>query len=117
MAEIIANGIAMPSPVSISTDNEIIWSSDTGRALDGTMIGDVIAEKRTLKIDWGVLKEEELKLISDNMISGFFPIQFHDDGMDIVMESYRGTLSKEHIGKLDDGIYYYRSASVEIVQR
>ena len=117
MAEITVNGIAMPSPVSISTDDEIIWSSDTGRALDGTMIGDVITEKKTLQIEWGILTETELKLIKDNIISGFFPIMFHDSGEDITIESYRGTLSKEHIGYLDDGIYYYRTVSVDVVQR
>ena len=31
--------------------------------------------------------------------------------------SYRGTLSKEQIGWLSDGIFYYKSASVDIVQR
>ena len=36
----------LPAPVSIKVDDEIIWSSSTGRALDGTMLGDVVAEKR-----------------------------------------------------------------------
>ena len=44
-----AGGIDLPAPVSMSVGDEILWSSDTGRALDGTMLGDVIAEKEKYK--------------------------------------------------------------------
>ena len=107
----------LPAPVSIKVDDEIIWSSSTGRALDGTMLGDVVAEKKTLSISWGVLQEDELVLIKNKLVAGFFPITFHDDGQDITITSYRGTLSKEVIGELDDGIFYYRSARVSIIQQ
>ena len=43
----------LPAPVSIKVDDEIIWSSSTGRALDGTMLGDVVAEK---KMSWFLLR-------------------------------------------------------------
>lgn len=92
----------LPAPVSIKVDDEIIWSSSTGRALDGTMLGDVVAEKKTLSISWGVLQEDELVLIKSKLVAGFFPITFHDDGQDITITSYRGTLSKEVIGELND---------------
>ena len=52
-----------------------------------------------------------------NLIAGFFPITFHDDGQDITITSYRGTLSKEVLGDIGDGNYYYRSASVSIIQQ
>lgn len=111
------DGQELPAPVSIKVDDEIIWSSSTGRALDGTMLGDVVAEKKTLAINWGVLQEDALVLIKSKLIAGFFPITFHDDGQDITITSYRSTLSKEVIGRLDDGIFYYRSASVSIIQQ
>ena len=38
-----------------------------------------------------------MKLIKDTLIPGFFPFSFHDDGIDITINSYRGTLSKEHL--------------------
>ena len=107
----------LTAPVSIKVDDEIIWSSSTGRALDGTMLGDVVAEKKTLSISWGVLQEDELVLIKNKLVAGFFPITFYDDGQDITITCYRGTLSKEVIGELDDGIFYYRSASVSIIQQ
>mgnify|MGYP000583136728 CR=1 FL=1 len=41
-----ANGVTLPSPVSISTTDEILWSSNTGRSTSsGKMLGDVIAEE------------------------------------------------------------------------
>ncbi len=116
-AVLMSGAVVLPAPVELSIDDEIIWSSDTGRTMNGLMIGDVIAEKKNLKISWGILTETELVLIKNHLVSGFFPITFHDDGMDITIESYRGTLSKNAIGRLGDGIYYYRDASVSLIER
>lgn len=112
-----AGGVKLPAPVSLKVDDEIIWSSSTGRALDGTMLGDVVAEKKTLAINWGILKESQMTLIKSKLIAGFFPVTFHDDGVDVTIDTYRGTLSKEILGELGDGIFYYRSASVSIIQQ
>lgn len=109
--------ITLPAPVSISVNDEIIWSSDTGRTLSGLMVGDPVAEKKTVSIKWGVLTELELVLIKQVMIAGFFPFSFHDDGIDITIEMYRGTLAKEQLGRMGDGIFYYKSVSVDVVQR
>ena len=111
------DGQELPAPVSLKVDDEILWSSATGRTLDGTMLGDVVAEKKTLSVNWGILQESELMIIKNKLIAGFFPITFHDDGQDITIPTYRGTFSKEQLGRLDDGIFYYRSASVQIIQQ
>lgn len=112
-----SNGIELPSPVSLTVADEIIWTSDTGRTLAGQMIGDVVAEKKNLSIKWGILTEAEVMLIKSRLVPGFFPFTFHDDGLDITIEAYRGTLTKEHMGNIGDGLYYYRSVSVDIIQR
>lgn len=117
MAILTAGGVALPAPIKISTADEIIWSSNAGRSSDGTFIGDIIAEKKTLNIEWGILQESELLLIKNNLVSGFFPITFRDDGTEVTISTYRGTLSKEQIGYLGDGIFWYRSASVSIIQQ
>lgn len=49
--------VELPAPVSMSVADEIIWSSDTGRTLTGTMVGDVVAEKKNLSIKWNWLTE------------------------------------------------------------
>lgn len=112
-----AGSVVLPAPVSISVSDEIIWTSDTGRTLSGYMIGDVVAEKKNLSIKWEFLTETQVKLIKSCLIAGFFPITFRDDGVDLTIEAYRGTLSKEHLGDIGDGNYWYRSVSVDIIQR
>lgn len=116
-AELKANGIILPSPVQIKSGHEIIWSSNTGRNAKGDTIGDVIAKKKTIDITWGILTESQLRTIDDNLIAGFFPFIFYDKGIYLPVIAYRGTLSEEHMGYIGDGIYYYRSASVNVVQK
>ena len=111
-----SGSITLPAPTEISVNDEIIWSSNTGRLASGEMAGDVIAEKKDVSIKWGILEESELKLIKQVMIAGFFPISIRDDGIDLTITSYRGTLTKEQLGWLG-GIFFYKSASVSIVQK
>lgn len=117
MATLSCGGTTLPEPVEISSSDEIIWSANTERSSDGTMVGEAIAEKKTLDIKWGILTETEVKKIKDNLVKGFFPITFRDVGTNHTISVYRGTLSKEHLGYIGDGIYYYRSATVQIVQK
>lgn len=112
-----SGSITLPAPTQMKIDDEIIWSSNTGRSASGVMIGDVIAQKKNVSITWGILTETELALIKKVMIAGFFPISFRDDGIDMTISSYRGTLSKDALGYIGDGIFYYRSASVNIIQK
>lgn len=114
---LVSGGIVLPAPVSLTVNDELIWTSDTGRLMNALMYGSVIAEKKTLNIKWGILTESDVALIKNRLIAGFFPFTFRDDGVLITMEAYRGTLSKEHMGWLGDGIYYYRSASVDVIER
>lgn len=103
--------------VSIKADDEIIWSANTGRTASGKMIGTVIAEKKNLEFAWGVLTDAQVKKIKRYMCAGFFKLCFHDTGEDLEIDGYRGTLSKEHLGYIGDGIYYYRSTTVSFVQQ
>lgn len=116
--EILKSGsVVLPAPISLSVSDEIIWTTDTGRTLSGNMVGDVVAEKKNLSIKWGFLTENDIKIIKSRLISGFFPFTFRDDGLDITITAYRGTLSKEVLGYIGDGIYWYKSATVDVIQR
>ena len=115
--EILCQEHGAPSPVSISVNDQIIWSANTGRSASGSMIGDVVAEKKDIAIKWGILTETELAAIKKIMVAGFFPISFHDDGIDLTITTYRGNLTKEVLGYIGDGIFYYKSASVSIIQK
>lgn len=117
MAILSVNGVALPSPTSIQIDDEIIWSFDSGRDLSGLFSGDVIAQKKTITIGWGVLPEKAVKLIQEKLCAGYFPVTFWDTGQFLTIEAYRGTLSKVALGQIGDGIFYYKSVSCKIVQR
>lgn len=117
MATLKCGSITLPEPVELSTSDEIIWSANTERSSSGDMIGEAIAEKKTLDIKWGVLTEDEVKKIKDNLTKGFFSLTFRDESETHTISVYRGTLTKEHLGYIGDGIYYYKSASVQIVQK
>ena len=109
--------VVLASPVQISVSDEIIWSSNTGRSTNsGKMIGDVVAEKKTIDIEWGILTASEMKAISNNLKSGFHPVRFYDNGEMLTITSYRGTLKKEYLGMIG-GTHYYKSASVSIIQQ
>lgn len=116
MVILLCNGVALPAPVSLKVDDEIIWSTNTGRVDNGDMVGDVVAEKKTISIEWGVLKEDEMRLIKDSLSAGFFSFSFYDGG-NITMSAYRGTLSKELIGELGDGVRWYKKVTVKVIQK
>ena len=69
-----SGSIVLPAPVSLSVNDEIIWTSDTGRTLAGYMVGDPVAEKKTVSIKWGVLTEQQEVLIKKYSGSGVFPV-------------------------------------------
>ena len=105
MAILSVKGEALPSPVSIQIDDELIWSSESGRDLSGLFAGDIIAQKKAVK------------LIQEKLCAGYFPVTFWDTGQFLTIEAYRGTLSKVALGQIGDGIFYYKSVSCKIVQR
>ncbi|MDO5547960.1 MAG: hypothetical protein Q4F79_05670 [Eubacteriales bacterium] len=112
-----ARGVTLPSPVKISSSDEIIWSSRTGRsAASGKMLGDVIAEKKTIDVEWGILTETELNRIRHALTAGFFSFSLYD-GEEVSIMVYRGTIQTEHLGYIGDGTYYYKSATVSIIQQ
>ena len=70
-----------------------------GRTLAGYMVGDPVAEKKTISIKWGyygIIVSIDKKYFG----SGYFPFSFHDDGIDVTLQSYRGTLSKEQLARI-----------------
>lgn len=116
MAILKCGDTELPSPVSITSGDEIIWSSNTGRGDNGKMQGDVVAKKKSVSIQWAVLSEKEVKILEENLVAGFFPFTFRDGGKAIEITAYRSTISKQHLGYAG-GIYYYKSVEVQIIQQ
>lgn len=113
-----ANGVALPAPVSIESSNEIIWSANTGRSSNGSMVGTIVANKETFAIEWGVLTESEVKTIVEaTSAKGFFSLTLRDSGQAVNMTVYRGSIQKQQLGYIGDGVFYYRSMSVSFIQK
>lgn len=112
MAEITVNGVALASPVSISNSDEIIWSSGTGRSANGQMSGDIIANKKTIQISWGILTQDEYNAIR-NIPSGFFNAVVLGQSI----RAYRSTISGSCLGTFSDGITYYNDVSTSFIEQ
>lgn len=112
----------LPSPVDVKPSEEIIWSENTGRAQSGAnkarMIGDVVAEKTTYTIQWGMLTRTELNLIKSKLKAGFFWF-----GMGTTAASaeehaskfYRGNIVAELVQA--GGTTYYKNTEVTIIEQ
>lgn len=112
MTEITVNGVALASPVSISNSDEIIWSSGTGRSANGQMSGDVVANKKTIQISWGILTQDEYNAIR-NIPSGFFNAVVLGQSI----RAYRSTISGSCLGTFSDGITYYNDVSTSFIEQ
>lgn len=70
----------------ISVTSEKIWSKNTGRTTDGTMVGDIVAIKMKYTIDMPPMSGEEVALL-DNLISEpFFKAKFKNPRTNAIEE-------------------------------
>ena len=112
----------LPSPVSVKPSHELIWSENTGRAQSGAnqakMIGDVIAEKKTYNIQWGVISAADLSTITSKLTGGFFKFGM---GTSLVAAQaaavtvYRGTISYNVIPI--GSTLYYKDCTVDLIEQ
>lgn len=112
-----AKGVVLPSPTELSTGDEILWSSNTGRSTDsGKMLGDIIARKETLSIKWEYLTRAEQQVIVQNMADTFFDFTMSFDGVDETITCYRAPIQSELLGYVG-GICYYKTVTCELVEQ
>lgn len=111
-----AGTLTLPSPVQMTVSDEIIWSANTGRTASGLMLGDVVAEKSTVVLRWGVLTAAELTAIRTGLTTGFYPVTIRVDDIAVTMNYYRGTLSSELLGTFG-GVTYYNNVQTTIIQQ
>lgn len=71
-------GMDMPIPKlgGLTIKPEKIWSAKTGRGAGGEMLGDLVAVKITLQIQWPPLTEEEVSRIDQAISPAYFDVSF-----------------------------------------
>lgn len=114
--------VELPSPVEVKPTMEIIWSENTGRAQSGAnqakMIGDVVAEKRTYAIKWGIISGTDFTTITGKMTAGFFYFALADSlasAKSSAVPFYRSEISYEvlPIGATT----YYKDVTVSVIEQ
>lgn len=91
------DGETMPTPKQegVTITDEKVWSANTGRTASGKMVGDIVAIKTTVKIDWARLSGAEAARIRkavSNRDKPFQTLKFTDlDGNTTTMIVYFGT--------------------------
>ena len=113
---------ALPSPVSVKPSNEIIWSQNTGRAQSGSnqakMIGDVVAEKITYAIEWGIITSAEFTVIKTNLTTGFFKFGMATSlasAKTNAISAYRSQINYEML-PIGNTIYY-KNVTVDVIEQ
>jgi len=111
----------LPSPTKISVTREQLWNSKTGRSVKtGKMLGAVIGEKRTLEVEWRMLKRKELEEIVDALELGFFgPITYqasNSNVIEVINEAYHGPITYTDKGYIGN-THYYEQVKTTIIER
>lgn len=90
------NSITLPEPVAITYDQNKIWSANTGRLDSGYFVGDLIAIKRKLNIQWGPQTAEDARKILNAVNQQFVTINYTaEDGTEKSGEFYWGDATGE----------------------
>lgn len=72
----------MPEPAhqGITVTDEPVWASNTGRAQNGLMIGDIVANKKTVEVTWPPLSFSDSQKLRNAIVNAgaFFKIWYPD---------------------------------------
>ena len=114
--------VVLPSPTEVKPTHEIIWSENTGRAQSGAnqakMIGDVVAEKKTYAIKWGIIDGTDFSTITSKLKAGFFYFAMATSlasAKSSAVPYYRSEIAYEVIQVGSNN--YYKDVSVSVIQQ
>lgn len=117
---IVIDGVTLPTPKKggVTITVEKIWSKNTGRAARGNMIGDIVAYKHTIKIEWPPLSREDTAKIDKAVTPAFFNVTFLSPGTNtrITREFYAGTPTYS-VYSYVNGMKTYQGVSVDLIEQ
>ena len=121
MITLTAGGTSLPldNLTQIKVGNEIIWSSNTGRsASSGVMLGDIVAKKLTLALEFSWIADTVLDTITNAVDSTAFQqiVLKLDNKVLFNAKAYRSTIEKT-MGGFQGGAWYWQSASFDLIQQ
>ena len=114
---VVIGDTVLPAPTAISVNDEIIWFLEYRKNRIGPYGRGRCCTEKNISIEWGSAQGIRACIDQASNDCRVLPFSFRDDGIDMTISSYRGTLSKKQLGWLGDGIFYYKSASVSVIQK
>lgn len=72
MARFVLGGTVLPMPSTLNIKPEKIWSKNAGRTSDGTFVGDVVAVKQTLHLEWRTMSKSDGATLYSKSVNGDF---------------------------------------------
>ena len=80
MLKINGTRVAEPAQGGVQITDEPIWAPNTGRATDGGMVGDIVAWKTTVAVNWPPLTFAQSQAIVNAIKNAgpFFQIEYRD---------------------------------------
>lgn len=97
--QLSVDGIALPSPKrdGVIISEERVWSSNTGRTASGKMVGNTVAVKSTIQINWNTLTAAEaaqIRSVVSDKSKSFRALKYTDlNGETVEKTVYFGTPS------------------------
>lgn len=118
--ELVIGGVTMPTlkKEGLSISKEKVWSSNTGRAANGDMIGDIVAIKYTLECEWPPLSREQAAAVDAAVTPAFFDVTFTDPGSNsrVTKKMYAGTPTYP-VYSYVKGVKTYSGVKVTLIQK
>lgn len=120
MAFLEVGGVAIRDPSVFQVTIQDISSADSGRTQDGLMHKDVIAQKRTIALEWWATTPAETKAILDAfMASTYFTVKYWDPTnttAQLTKTFYAGDMSAP-VQQFYSGGEMYTKVSFTIIER
>lgn len=78
MARFVIDGTVLPMPSVLQIKPEKVWSKNAGRTSSGKFVGDVIATKHTLHVEWRTLTQAQGAQLYDLSHKDFVSVTYVD---------------------------------------
>lgn len=114
------NGYSPPPVIrgGYSVTKNTIWSSNTGRSANGTMLGDIIARKYTVRAQWNKLTQTQLTSLANSIgSSAFFPVTFVDEKGAQITKTFYSADPTYTTKKYVNGVAIYENVSIELIEQ
>lgn len=118
MAVLEIGGRAMPKVKGLTIGREPIWSKNAGRVADGTMKGDIVAQKYKLQVTFAPMSDEQAALLDAALIPAFFNVKFRNPttGQYVTKKMYAGSPTYP-VYSYVDGFPRYVGVGVDLVEQ